>query len=191
MNKFTEITLIILVAIIIFVTGFIFGSKYYQDSKPESVTTTITYVRGDTVRIKVPEEKLVPQIVEVPKYIKVPVDTDSIYAIFKDYETKRQYHLDFSNDTVGQITVDAEVYQNKLIASESFIRPLVKTVEKTEIVTKTKFLQGYVTLGTSVHNFNTQRLSGGVEFKERFDVGATVIRYEDKFTYTVDFGIKF
>ena len=73
------------------------------------------------------------------------------------------------------------------------IVPIIKTVETTttEVVDKVKFVQGFVNIGTSVHNFNTQQVTAGVEFVERFDVSATAIRYNSDFTYTINFGIKF
>lgn len=169
--------------------GFLIG-KYCFQPEPEVKTVTVTkYLKGEP--IEVIKEKPVPYAVH--DTVVEPVDTAQLYEAWKEYHKTNKYALDFSNDTIGTFTVDATVYQNQLTEAKANIVPIIKTVEttKTEVVDKVKFVQGFVNIGTSVHNFNTQQVTAGVEFVERFDVSATAIRYNSDFTYTINFGIKF
>ena len=81
--------------------------------------------------------------------------------------------------------------ENKLIQGDATIQPIKQVITKIEEVNKVTFIRGYVGLGTSVHNFNTQKVTFGAQFVERFNLGVTAIRYNSDFTYTVDFGIMF
>ena len=169
--------------------GFLIGRYCFQKEPEVKTVTEIKYLPGDTVLKKV--EKPVPYAVH--DTVVEPVDTAALYEAWEDYHRTRQYALDFSNDTLGTFKVDAIVHKNELTDVQTTIVPIIKTVEttKTEIVDNKKFIQGFVSIGTSVHNFNTQQVTAGVEFVERFDVSATAIRYNSDFTYTINFGIKF
>jgi hypothetical protein len=172
--------------------GFLLGRLFI---KTESVVETkevvkyvpSPYVVRDTVKNIVPYETLVRDT--VIKYLTAEVDTP---AVIKDYHLSRKYNLDFSNDSIGTFVVDAEVNQNKLVNATSFIRPMVKTVYKTETITdyKVPALQFYGMIGTAV-NLKTNKISFGLDLKQRYLVGVSGIRYDDNYTYTIDFGVKF
>lgn len=172
--------------------GFILGRLLIKTEKAAKTKETIKYVPSpypvkDTVENVVPYETLVRDT--VIKYLTAEVDT---LAIIKDYYLSRRYNLDFSNDTVGTFMVDAEVNQNKLVRATSFIQPLVKTVYKTETATEYKVpaLQFYGMIGTAI-NFKTNKLSFGLDLKQRYLIGVSGIRHNDDYTYTIDFGVKF
>ena len=189
MKTFYSILIGIAVAVILFLAGF-FTGKYINHSKPtESVTYDTIYVKGDTIKTLIKDP--VPYEVILHDTVPVPADTAQLFAIWEDYYLKRKYKLDFSNDTIGTFVVDAVVTENKLVQSDATIQPITQVITKTEQVNKVTFIRGYAGLGTSVHNFNTQKVTLGAQFVERFNVGVTAIRYKENFTYTIDFGIMF
>ena len=189
MSTIYKILIAIACLIVVALAGFLAGRYCFLPDPEVKIVTEIKYLPGDTVRKEI--EKPVPYAVH--DTVVEPADTAALYAAWEDYHRTRKYALDFSNDTLGTFKVDATVYKNELIEANSTIVPIIKTVEttKTEIVDKKKFLQGFVSIGTSIHNFNAQQVTAGVEFVERFDVSATAIRYNSDFTYTVNFGVKF
>ena len=187
MKVFYSILIGIAVAVVLFLSGF-FTGKYINHSKPvESVTCDTVYIKGDTIKKVIKD----PVPYAVHDTVIESVDTAQLFAIWEDYHLKRQYKLDFSNDTIGTFVVDATVNENKLVKSDATIQPIKQVITKTEQVNKVTFIRGYAGLGTSVHNFNTQKVTLGAQFVERFNVGVTAIRYNSDFTYTVDFGIMF
>lgn len=172
--------------------GFLLGRLFIKTEsvvKTEEVVKYVPspYVVRDTVKNIIPYETLVRDT--VIKYLTAEVDTP---AVVKDYYLSRKYNLDFSNDSIGTFVVDAEVNQNKLVNATSFIRPMVKTVYKTETITdyKVPALQFYGMIGTAV-NLKTNKISFGLDLKQRYLVGVSGIRYDDNYTYTIDFGVKF
>ena len=187
MKVFYSILIGIAIAVVLFLSGF-FTCKYINHSEPvELVKYDTVYIKGDTIKRVIKE----PVPYTVHDTVVEPVDTAQLFAIWKDYHLRRQYKLDFSNDTIGTFVVDATVNENKLVKSDATIQPIKQVITKTEDVNKVTFIRGYVLLGTSVHNFNTQKVTLGAQFVERFNVGVTAIRYNSDFTYTVDFGIMF
>ena len=189
MNIAYKILISVVCLIIVALMGFLVGRYCFLPDPEVKVVTEVKYLPGDTILKKV--EKPVPYAVH--DTVVEPVDTAALYEAWEDYHRTRQYALDFSNDTLGTFKIDATVHKNELTDVQTTIVPIIKTVEttKTETVDKKKFLQGFVSIGTSVHNFNTQQVTAGVEFVERYDVSATAIRYNSDFTYTLNFGIKF
>ena len=190
MKVWQSVIISLILAAILFAAG-LFVGRYIESNKILPTTTDTIYVAGDTIFSTVSVEKLVPYRVTDSVFINVPADTAAIYETLLDYYREREYAVDLGNDTVGTFRVNTVVKENKLSYIDAIIVPTTRVVTNTVEVDKKKFLQGYVSIGTSVHNFNTQQISGGVEFVERYDVGATVIRFDNKFGYTINFGIKF
>lgn len=196
MKNIKDILIILLILLLVLALGTVIGvilDRNFlrpEQIKTETVTDTI-FQKADTVFLSIEVPK--PYKVTDSVFISLPIDTATLYAAWQDYHRTRQYALDFSNDTLGTFKVDATVHKNELTDVQTTIVPIIKTVETTttEVVDKVKFVQGFVNIGTSVHNFNTQQVTAGVEFVERFDVSATAIRYNSDFTYTINFGIKF
>lgn len=189
MSTFQKILITIALLLIVMISGFLIG-KYCFRPEPEIIThTVVKYLPGDTIRIT--REKPVPY--KVTDTITITPDTAKLYAAWREYNKTNEYELDFSNDTVGTFKVNAKVHQNEITEVQSTIIPIIKTTETstTEKSNNVKFIQGFVAIGTSVHNFNTQQVTVGAEFVNRYDVSATAIRYNSDFTYTINFGIKF
>jgi len=194
MNKSITISVsgLILFAIAIFI-GYLIGKSSAKPSEQKTKTiTTTSWVKGDIVRdtIKVPSPYKVE--VSIPDSISVPskTDTTKLFATWKDYYLKRRYNLDFSNDTLGTFKVDAVVSQNKLVSTSSFIQTNIRTVHEKEVIYRVPTLQFYGIVGTSV-DFKTNKMQFGVDLKQKFMLGVSGIRIEDKYGYTIDAGIKF
>ena len=113
-------------------------------------------------------------------------------ALLADYLARKEYSLDFSNDSIGEFRVDAVIQRNALAQVTSHVKPIIRIheVENTIINKQIPFIQGYAQIGTSV-DFGTQKFSAGADFRQRFLVGASAIRVDDRWGYTLDFGIKF
>lgn len=196
MKNIKDILIILLILLFVLALGTVIGvilDRNFlrtEQIKTETVTDTI-FQKADTVFLSIEVPK--PYKVTDTAFISLPIDTAALYAAWQDYYRTKQYSLDFSNDTLGTFKVDATVHKNEITEVKSTIVPVIKIMEttKTEVIDKKKFVQGFVNIGTSVHNFNTQQVTAGVEFVEKFDVSATAIRYNSDFTYTINFGIKF
>ena len=189
MSTFYKILIAIALLLIVGISGFLIG-KHCFCPEPEVITNTVVeYLPGDTILIT--REKPIPY--KVTDTIMITPDTAQLYAAWREYNKTNEYELDFSNDTVGTFKVNAKVHQNEITEVQSTIIPIIKTTETstTEKANSVKFIQGFVAIGTSVHNFNTQQVTVGAEFVNRYDVSATAIRYNSDFTYTINFGIKF
>ena len=121
-------------------------------------------------------------------YIAQKVDTAEILS---DYFLNRQYKLDFSNDSIGEFIVDAEVNQNKLVSANSFVQPITKFIYKENTVTKqtVRAFQPWVTIGTNV-NLDCQQVTLGFDLKQKYILGVSGLRLNSKYNYTVNIGIK-
>ena len=194
MNKKITISLYGIIAIIIALfVGYIWGSSNIKElpaSKTESVTK---WIKGDTIRDTISVQKLKPYKVTLPsKDIKIPSSTDTtkLFEVWKDYYTKRNYNLDFSNDTLGIFKVDAEVSENRLTKATSLIQPNIRTITTKETIYKVIKLQPYTVIGSSL-DFRTNKIEIGLDFKQKYMLGISGIRLDDKYGYTIDLGIKF
>ncbi len=184
------IYVIIAVAVTCFLLGMCTGRKTVKPLPAEKIVE-IKWEKGDTIRdtIKVP----VPYEVSVPvdRPVLVATDTTRLFEIWNDYYLKRNYSLDFSNDSVGVFKVDAVVDENKLISATSTIVPNIKTVIQKEVVYKSSpLIVPWTTLGTSV-DFKVNKLQVGIDIKERYSLGLSGIRMNDSYGYTIDVGYKF
>lgn len=113
-------------------------------------------------------------------------------AILRDYYLTRQYDLDFSNDTLGEFRVKAEVSQNRLFSANSYIKPIVKTIyrETSVIKYKTRGFQPFILVGTSP-KLDLQKVTVGMDLSQRYILGVSGLRWDDKYNYAVEFGVKF
>lgn len=181
---------IIGVAVTCFLLGMCTGRKSVKPLPAEKVIE-VRWEKGeeihDTIKVPVPYEVIVSE--DVPVFI--PTDTAKLFEIWSDYYLKRNYSLDFSNDTIGVFKVDASVSENKLLLATSTIIPNVKTVVEKEVVYKQpKLIAPWVIVGTSV-DFKVNKLQTGVDIKDRFIVGVSGVRINDSYGYTIDVGYKF
>lgn len=191
-NKITTIFALVLVTGIC-LGMFFLGRRSVHVPEPGEVQHDTTYVPApfpvhDTLKIPVPAKETPPDTVYVP--VPEPTDTAALFAVWLDYYTTRDYDLDFSSDTLGVFKVAAKVNQNKITQAVSTVQPNVKVVTNTETVYKTKFLQPWVMVGTSV-DFNFQQIQAGVDINNKWMVGVGGIRYGDKGGFTVNAGVKF
>lgn len=190
MKQWVNILLCILIIIFIFLSGYF--TCRYTDKRSDGVVVysdTMYVVSKDTVLLY--KERPVPYRVIDSVFVEMPVDTATLYEVWRDYYRKREYCLDYSNDTLGTYIVNTEVAENEIKRSSAIIIPKTKVITNTKEVPKVKFIQGFVSVGTSVHNLTTQQITLGMEFKERWDVSVTGVRYKDDVSYTVNFGVKF
>lgn len=172
-----------------FFIGLLVGKTMIEEPKSEK-TVEIAYVKGETIHdtIEVPQTVKVKETPEKPKF--EPSDSTSNSKVWDDYFLDRTYTLDFSNDTIGVFKVDALVSQNKLVRATSTIQPLTKTVKEKETIYKVAPLSVWGILGTSP-DFRTNKIQMGVTIKQKFIIGASGIRFDDKYNYTIDVGINF
>lgn len=181
---------IIILSIATLLLGFLLGRL--------SVTDKITVETKEVVK-NIPSSYIVRDTIYSPLptftfykvdtcYITQKIDTAEILS---DYFLNRQYKLDFSNDSIGKFIVDAEVNQNKLVSANSFIQPITKFIYKENIITKqtVKAFQPWVTIGTNV-NLDCQQVTLGFDLKQKYIIGVSGFRLEDKYNYTVNVGIK-
>lgn len=179
----------LITALVLIFVGYLIGRSTVEI--PELVKTVeVRWEKGetltDTLEVPVPYEVEVP----VKEYIPVPTDTAALYAVWKDYHLTRKYDLDFSNDTIGTFKVKAILSENKLVTATSMITPNIKTVHERETVYKVPKLQIYALIGSSV-DFKYNQIQAGVDYKNKFMLGGSVIRFNNDVGYTINTGIKF
>lgn len=170
---------------IVYIMGMVTGYRYFQGKLKEEV---ISEIKRDTLP---PIHDTIPRPVPYNVYF-----TDTVYKdvdtaqILADYFAKRNYRLDFSNDSVGVYKVNLDVSENRIITATSEIRPIRTTVETIKYVREPKKAQIYAVLGTSV-DFTTNKVQVGTDIGNKYIIGASAVRVRNNIGYTVDFGIKF
>ena len=186
-----NILIAVLILAICLSVGFFIG--YLVFGKTEPVVNRIVEIKwqkGETVRdtvdCPVPVETIIRDSIPVP----VPTDTAALFAVWKDYYLERKYALDFSNDSIGTFRVDATVNQNKLISATSLIQPNIRTVYEKEVIYKKEKWVPWAMIGTSV-DLKTNKVQFGVDLNQKYVIGVSGIRMDDRYSYTLDFGIKF
>ena len=172
--------------------GYLLGNSFREvETKIEYETK---WLPSKEVRDTIYYPKPVPAPYEVIDTIFVPVpqptDTAALFAVWRDYYLKRDYSLDFSNDTLGTFKVDASVRENKLIYATSTIKPNIRTLKEKEIVYKVPIIQFYTLFGTSV-DLTTNQIQFGIDLKQKYLIGVSGIRMDNKFGYAINAGIKF
>lgn len=186
-----NILIAVLILAICLSVGFFIG--YLVFGKTEPVVNRIVEIKwqkGETVRdtvdCPVPVETIIRDSIPVP----VPTDTAALFAVWKDHYLERKYALDFSNDSIGTFRVDATVNQNKLISATSLIQPNIRTVYEKEVIYKKEKWVPWAMIGTSV-DLKTNKVQFGVDLNQKYVIGVSGIRMDDRYGYTLDFGIKF
>ena len=182
---------IIILSIAMLLLGFLLGrlsvmDKITVETKEVVKNVPSPYIIRDTIYSPLPA--LTFYKVDTC-YITQKVDTAEILS---DYFLNRQYKLDFSNDSIGKFIVDAEVNQNKLVSANSFIQPITKFIYKENTITQqtVRAFQPWMTIGTNL-NLDCQQVTLGVDLKQKYILGVSGLRFEDKYNYTVNIGIKF
>lgn len=191
MNKSVTISVGGIIAIVIAVfIGYLWGSSNVTIPDPEIKEVVKwekePYAVHDTIYKPEPYEVKVP----IDRPVFIPTDTAALFAVWCDYYLKRDYKLDFSNDTLGTFIVNASIQENKLLSATSTVQPLRKVITRTETVYKVPTMQPWLMIGTSP-TFNTQKIQFGLDIKNKFIIGASGIRLNDDYGYTIDFGVKF
>lgn len=180
--------IIISVAILI---GYFWGRSSVDLPVPEKIVE-IKWTQGETIRdtIRYPVPKIVVEEKEVIREVPIPADTAALYATWKKFHEYNEYELDFSNDSLGVFKVSTKVTRNEMVYASSIIKPNMRTVYEKEVVYKVPTIQFYTMLGTSLDS-RTNKLQFGIDLKNKFMIGASGIRLDDKYGYILDFGVKF
>lgn len=186
--------IVVLVIAIIFLSlllGYFWGRSSVDVPVPSRIVE-IKWMKGnvvrDTINRPVPVETIVYKRDSIP--VPIPTDTAALFAVWRDYYLERKYELDFSNDSLGVFKVDASVSQNRLISATSTIQTNIRTVYEKEVIYKVPTLQPWAMIGTSV-DLRTNKIQVGLDLKQKYMFGVSGIRMDDKYSYTLDFGIKF
>ncbi|MDR0912115.1 MAG: hypothetical protein LBM96_05895 [Methanobrevibacter sp.] len=192
MNKTITISVAGIIAVLVSIfIGYLIGrsSVKLPETKKE---VEIKWKKGDvifdTIAMPVPYKVIIPDTIVLTDTIKT--DTAALYAVWKDYHLERDYNLDFSNDSIGIVKIDAKINQNKLVSATSIIQPNILTITEKETIYKVPTLQIWAMVGTSI-DLKTNKMQVGADIKGKFIIGASGLRFNDKFGYTIDLGIKF
>ena len=183
----------LLMFLTIFIVGGVVG-YYVGRSNREVVTKTqriYSWSKGKEIikEIPIPEPEVVYKTIE--KEVPIPIDTAALYAVWCDYHNVNKYTFDFSDDSVGVFKVDFSVSENRVSESpKATIQPNILTITETNTVYKVPTIQGYAMIGASV-NLNTFQVQAGIDVKQKFLIGASGIRLNNAWGYTVNFGMKF
>lgn len=180
--------------LLIWLFGFFVGRAHIRTEYKTIVKTEVKWMPGDTIYQTIEHPVPVRVVDTIVKEIDLtqPLDTMALYAVWRDYFKSRDYELHFGNDTIGDFDVKATIQENQLLRADAEIHPKIKTIEKTETVyvKQTKKVQIYTLIGTS-HNFRTNQVQAGVGIKDRYLVGVSGIRNDNKVYYTINIGVKF
>lgn len=179
----------IILSIVALILGFLLGrcSDVNENiAKTEEVVKYVSspYLVYDTIYKPKPYEVVSHKRDTV--YLTQDVDTAKI---LEDYFLTRRYELDFSSDSLGVFKVNTEVSENSIISATSYIQPKYKTIVQENTIYKVPPLQFYAMVGSSL-DFKTNKVSLGVDLKQKYLLGVSGVRFNENFSYTVDVGIK-
>ena len=112
--------------------------------------------------------------------------------------TKHQYDVDTetvigflrANGLDKDFKVNIEVTKNMLANASSEIRPIRTTIERVKTINNVRTLQFYGMFGSSL-DFKTNKIQVGLDFRQKYLLGVSGIRWGDKYGYTIDLGVKF
>lgn len=183
-----SVGMLVVVGIALFI-GYLWGRSTIQIPEPKTIVET-KWLKGETITdtIFMPIPYLVTVTDTVPVF--VATDTAQSHAIWQDYYLQRYYNLDFSNDTVGMFKMNAVVGQNKLVSAAFTIQPNIRTVIERQVIYKVPRAQFYGIMGSSI-DLRTNKIQFGVDLRQKYMIGVSGIRLDDKYGYTIDVGIKF
>lgn len=192
MNKKNTISLgSIIAAVAIFFIGYLVGRGYADTIEVEKEVVKWKTEQLPPIHDTIPQS--VPYLVEntdtVYKIIEHTLEVDTL-AILADYYRVRNYDLDFSNDSVGIFKVNLDITKNALANARSEIRPIRNTVETIRAINNIKAIQLYSILGSSV-DLKTNKIQFGVDLRQKYLIGVSGIRMDDRYGYTIDLGMKF
>lgn len=173
----------VVIVAIIFLGGMAVG---YYVSKPRigKIETRI-----DTVVVT----KTIRDTILIPIHHEI-VRTDTVFLPLHGDTTLVQVDVPIEQKVYQTEDYKATIegFRPNLVEMEVYQKTTYINKEVTKFVKEPpKLLGGYATIGTDVHQFSTQKLSAGAIFIDRYMVGASGVRMEKKWGYTVDFGIKF
>lgn len=183
-----SVGMLVVVGIALFI-GYLWGRSTIQIPEPKTIVET-KWLKGETIidTIFMPIPYLVTVTDTVPVF--VATDTAKLYAVWQDYYLQRHYNLDFSNDTLGVFKMNAVVGQNKLVSAAFTIQPNIRTVIERQVIYKVPRAQFYGIMGSSI-DLRTNKIQFGVDLRQKYMIGVSGIRLDDKYGYTIDVGIKF
>ncbi len=191
-NKVFSISLYSIIACVVtFLIGYFIGKGYADtvEVEKEVVKYKTEYLPPIHDTIIQPVTYMVYNTDTVERIIEKTLEVDTA-EILADYYRVRNYDLDFSNDSSGIFKVNLDITKNSLATARSEVRPIRTTIEKVKTISNVKTLQFYTMLGTSV-DFKTNKVQLGVDFRQKYLFGVSALRMDDKFSYTIDLGVKF
>ena len=192
MNKKVTISIgSIIASLAAFIIGVLIGKGYTDTVEVEKEvvkwkTKQLPPIH-DTIPMPVPY--LVFDTDTVVKIIEHQAEVDTL-KILADYYRVRKYDLDFSNDSIGVFKVNIDVTKNMLANASSEIRPIRTTIERIKTINNVQTLQFYGMFGSSL-DFKANKIQVGLDFRQKYLLGVSGIRLDDKYGYTIDLGIKF
>lgn len=191
MKKYIYLVIFCLIATAV---GFVLGRLSVTEKKSIETKEEVKWVKStntitDTIIFPAVKREYFTDTIYKYSTKLQEVDTSEI---LKDYNKTREYSLDFSNDTVGVFKVDALINQNQLISTIAQIQPIQKQIvrEVKTIEQKRRMVQPFVMIGTSL-KFDMQKITGGIDLNEKWLIGVSGVRWDNKYNYTIDLGIKF
>lgn len=192
MNKKITISIGFVIALsIAFIVGVFIGKGYADTVEVEKEVVKWKTEQLPPIHdtISMPAPYLVFDTDTVLQIIEHQAEVDTL-KILADYYRIRKYDLDFSNDSIGVFKVNIDVTKNMLANASSEIRPIRTTIERVKTINKVQTLQFYGMFGSSL-DFKTNKIQVGLDFRQKYLLGVSGIRLDDKYGYTIDLGVKF
>lgn len=190
-KKFTISLYSIIAAVVIFFVGYLVGRGFADTKEVEKVVVKYKTEQLPPIHDTIPNP--VPYYVHntdtVERIIEHTLEVDT-FAILADYYRLRNYDLDFSHDSIGTFKVNLDVTKNALANARSEIRPIRNTVEVIRTINNIKTIQFYGMIGSSV-DLKTNKIQFGIDLRQKYLIGVSGIRMDDRYGYTIDLGIKF
>ena len=190
-KKFTISLSSIIVAAVVFFIGYLVGRGYADTKEVEKVVVKYKTEQLPPIHDTIPHP--VPYYVyntdTVERIIEHTLEVDTL-AILADYYRLRNYDLDFSHDSIGTFKVNLDITKNALANARSEIRPIRNTVETIRTINKVKTIQFYGMIGSSV-DLKTNKIQFGIDLRQKYLIGVSGIRLDDRYGYTIDLGMNF